>query len=406
MTVKQYFTKLDNGLVLIGEHFSWTYGATLGFFVKTGARDEESSESGVSHFLEHMLFKGTAKRSANDIDIQFANIGAKSNAFTSDESTVYYTSVLGEYVAPALDILADMMTPALREEDFNMERNVILEEIALYQDRPVFCFFDNVTSSYFKGHPCANSILGTTQSITDLRIEQMRSYFSRRYSTKNIVGVISGNFNWDEYVEACRKYTENWVTTDVVRDTSSFVREPEHKVFRRRELRQSHLLLMINGPSAQSEDRYALGLLSIILGDGIGSKLYWALVDSGLAEISQTDCDNKDGVGTISAYAATSPDNLERVATEVKKIFTDPKNFTERDLELARNKMLSSVVLRGESCMGRCMSLGSHWLYNQELHSPDKLVDRLKKVTVAQINEVADKFDFNNFSEYVLMPEL
>jgi predicted Zn-dependent peptidase len=405
MTVKRYFTTLDNGLTLLGENFSWTYGTTLGFFVKTGARDEQGSESGVSHFLEHMLFKGTEKRTASDIDFQFAAIGAKSNAFTSDESTVYYTSLLGDYVKEGLDIISDMMLPALREEDFNMERKVILEEIALYQDRPTFWFFEQINSSYFGKHPCANSILGSVQSITDLTIEQMRGYFRKRYSTKNIVGVIAGNFDWEEFVAKCQEYSSTWSNCEVHRDRAPFKGPVENKVFKRKDLKQSHLLLMTDGPSAQDEDRYALGLLGTIMGDGVGSKLYWALVDSGLAETAQADCDLKDGVGMFSAYAATTPDNLAKVLDKVKEIFRNPCDFTERDLELARNKMLSRIVLRGESTMGRFMALGSHWQYNKSLHNPEDVINKLKSIKLAELKKVAAKYDFENFAEYLLVPE-
>src|SRR5205823_9294917 len=166
---------LSNGLPVIGETSPSARSVALGFFVRTGARDETPEVSGVSHFLEHMVFKGTPRRSALDVNRDFDRIGAHYNAFTSEENTVFYAAILPEYIPQAVDILADILRPSLRQDDFDMEKNVIIEEIGMYEDQPMWSAYDRAKRAYFADHPLGNSILGTPQSVAALTREQMRS---------------------------------------------------------------------------------------------------------------------------------------------------------------------------------------------------------------------------------------
>src|SRR5947209_20604230 len=173
---------LPNGLTVIGEQNPAALSMAAGYFARTGARDEAPQVSGVSHFLEHMAFKGSARRSADDVNREFDEIGAQYNAFTSEENTVYYGAVLPEFQERSLDLLTDMMRPALRTDDFDVEKNVILEEIALYQDRPQFTVMVQARETFFDKHPLGHSVLGTPESIGALQQDQMREYFQRRYA--------------------------------------------------------------------------------------------------------------------------------------------------------------------------------------------------------------------------------
>src|SRR5438132_12791131 len=167
-----HHSTLANGLTLIGETNPAARSAALGFFVKTGSRDETSEVSGVTHFLEHMVFKGTPHRTALDVNRDFDRIRAHYNAFTSEENTVFHAAVLPEYLPQAVDILADILRPSLRGDDFDMEKNVIIEEIGMYEDQPVWSAYDHAKQTYFADHPLGNSILGTPESIRALTREQ------------------------------------------------------------------------------------------------------------------------------------------------------------------------------------------------------------------------------------------
>jgi predicted Zn-dependent peptidase len=169
----------DNGLQIIGETSPSARSVALGFFVRTGARDETKEISGVTHFLEHMVFKGTPNRTAEDVNRDFDRIGAHYNAFTSEENTVFYAAILPEYLPAAVDILADILRPSLRNEDFDMEKNVIIEEIGMYEDQPMWSAYDHAKRIYFADHPLGKSILGTAESIRALTRDQIAFVRSR-----------------------------------------------------------------------------------------------------------------------------------------------------------------------------------------------------------------------------------
>ena len=176
------------------------YSTALGFFVRTGSRDETDALAGVSHFLEHMVFKGTPSRSADDVNREFDEMGAHYNAFTNEENTVFYASVLPEHQDRAEELLADILRPSLREDDFETERQVILEEIQMYEDQPPFGADDKCRALHYGSHPLGRSVLGTVASVGGLAVEEMREYFRRRYSPGNIVLAAAGRIDFDRLV--------------------------------------------------------------------------------------------------------------------------------------------------------------------------------------------------------------
>src|ERR1051325_1024076 len=201
---------LPNGLTIVGEISSSARSAAVGFFVKTGSRDETPVESGVSHFLEHMVFKGTPHRTALQVNYDFDKIGASYNAFTSEENTVFYAAILPEYLPDAVDILADILRPSLRGDDFDMEKKVIIEEIGMYDDQPMWSAYDHAKRVYFADHPLGNSILGSVESIKALTRDQMQAYYDRRYVAPNITVVAAGNFDWQRLVSLVEKHCGGW----------------------------------------------------------------------------------------------------------------------------------------------------------------------------------------------------
>src|SRR6476620_5512804 len=185
MTFHQH--TLPNGLTILGETNPAALSVAVAFWVKTGSRDETPDVSGVSHFLEHMVFKGTERRDALAVNRDFDRVGAKHNAQTSEEDTFYHVTCLPEYLPRAFDVLSDILRPTLREDDFETEKKVIIEEIRMYLDNPMSVAYEAAKAAHFGAHPLGNSILGTVESITALRVDQMREYFASRYSPANIV---------------------------------------------------------------------------------------------------------------------------------------------------------------------------------------------------------------------------
>src|SRR5579862_8753377 len=193
---------LSNGLQIVGQPMPDFESVAVSYYVRTGSRDEQDPTiSGVSHFLEHMVFKGTKTLDWQEITLAFNKIGAELNAFTSHESTVYFARVLGEYLDRAVELLSDMMYPRLEESDFNTEKEVIINEIARSEDQPYNLALHRMMQSYFGDHPLGHDVLGSRESIRDMQVEKMRAYWNSRYAANNLILSVAGNFDWDHVVE-------------------------------------------------------------------------------------------------------------------------------------------------------------------------------------------------------------
>lgn len=404
MTPEIRLAALGNGLKLIGECNPRRQSAAIGFFVKTGSRDETPRESGISHFLEHMVFKGSATRSALEINYELGNLGAQANAFTSEENTVFYAAVLPEYFSRMQDLLSDMLQPALDSGEFETEKQVILEEIALYQDRPQFYLFEHALKDYFGSHPAGNSVLGSKESISALQSTDMREYFKRRYSAANITLVASGAFDWPSFVAAAEKLCAGWAPAAVPRDLRAYPPQDKQREFKKKNILQTHIVLLSEGSCAQDEERYAMSLLSMMIGDSNGSRFYWQLVDKGLAENAGADNDERDGTGIFVAHASAEPQRSAEVSRIMRQILSDPDNFSDDDLERAKTKLISRIVLNGELPLGRLMSLGTEWNYRQRVESLPQIIERISSVSRAEIQNALQRFPLAKLSEYRLVP--
>lgn len=396
---------LSNGLEVIAEYRPSSVSTAIGFFVKTGARDEDLKYAGVSHFLEHMVFKGTETRSALDITYQMGAIGAQANAFTSEENTVYYMAVLPEYFEDSLTLLSDMMRPSLDINEYNMEKKVILDEIALYQDRPTYVLLEKALNTFFGRHPAGNSVLGSVESITALERDQMKAYFDSRYSPSNIVLAASGNFDVNNYFDLAEKHCGFWKNEDVSRKTPELIIEPKNNILTKAGINRSHVMLISKGPSLQHPLRFEADVLTTILGDSSGSKAYWELVDSGLSDGASIESEQMDNVGVFYGYASTSPEDLEKVSDKLNKVMSDPLNFTGEDLERAITKTATRIVFQAESNMRRMMSIGMDWAYQKEYISPDEELRKIKSVTKETIKKLVDEFDMIASTKVVMIPE-
>ncbi len=384
---------LPNGLEVVAECNAEARSTALGFFVKTGARDETNDVSGVSHFLEHMVFKGTPTRSADDVNREFDEMGAHYNAFTSEEKTVYYAAVLPEYLRPAVNLLADIMRPSLREEDFNTEKKVIIEEIQMYADQPPFGADDHVRAVHFGRHPLGHSVLGTVQSITDLKVDAMRAYFQRRYSPQNISLVAAGKLDFDEFVAAAEANCGAWEPFEAGRALDQPEAHRGFECLRREAATQEYGIQLANGPSATDPDRFAAKLLATVLGDDSGSRLYWELVDPGLAENATLGHYDYQGVGLYLTYLSCDPEfaaeNFQRILDIYRR--AEAEGVTAAELEQAKNKLNSRVVLSSERPRGRLFNLGSNWMHRREYRSIKDDLDAVDAVTLEQIAAVLKK---------------
>lgn len=397
---------LPNGLVLIGEVNPPAKSAAVGYFVRTGARDETLDINGVSHFLEHMLFKGTDRLNSFQVNEAFDRRGANFNAFTSEEQTVFYASVLPEYLVDITSLWAELMRPALREDDFTVEKNVIKEEIAMYQDTPSFDVVDRCRSLHFGTHPCGYSVLGTVESIDALTAEQMRAYFARRYAPNNIIVACAGNFDWERFCAVVEEASGSWAPQEVGRRLSDFAGTKQKVRADKPTLKREHICLMHTGISAQDPRRFAAALLSVVVGDDYGSRFYWDLVDKALAEEATMHFGPMDGTGLFYCYLRCGTANAARVMGIVDDIFRDlvTRGITNEELAKAKNKVLSALVLKNELPMGRLGDLGSNWMYLGEYRSIEQDVAALKALTVDDVNTLIRDIHLDSYTQYALGP--
>jgi predicted Zn-dependent peptidase len=397
---------LSNGLALVGEVNPATKSAAVGFFVRTGARDESPQINGVSHFLEHMLFKGTERLNAFEVNEAFDSWGAQFNAFTSEEQTVFYAAVLPEHLVDVTELWAELMRPALRDEDFNIEKNVIKEEIAMYEDTPAFDVVDRCRSLHFGTHPCGLSVLGTVETIDALTAGQMREYFSNRYAPNNMVVACTGNFDWDRLVAVLEATSGRWSAQPAERLLTDFAGTKQKAEADKPNLKREHICLIHTGVSAQDPLRFAAAMLGLIIGDDYGSRFYWELVDKALVEEASMHFGPMDGTGLFYNYFCCSMENGGRVMDIVNGIFRDltEKGIVEEELTKAKNKVLSALVIKNEVPMGRLTDLGFHWMYLGEYRSIEQDVEAVKAISADQVNALIRQIDLNSYTQYVLGP--
>jgi predicted Zn-dependent peptidase len=393
-------TTLSNGLRIAAEIDSRAYSASLGYFVQAGSRNEVDAESGLSHFLEHMMFKGTDRRSAADVNRELDELGGQGNAYTSEEQTVYYATVLPKFQDRLIDLLTDMMGPALDEGEFETERQVILEEIAKYEDQPPFGAFERALEVYFGPRGLGRRVLGTSESIQSVTADRMRAYFNRRYRPENIVLAATGNVDFDSLVAAAEEKTVTWSErpTDGDPDADDAATVPEGIQLERQlaitDASQAYLVRIGHGPSSSSDDRYAARALATVLGDDGGSRLFWELIDTGRAEVATLWPQEFTDTGAWFNYMVCAPNEM----AENVKIFDDimrnvAKNGVEQEeLDQVINKAAAGCIMQSERSSSRLFSLGSRWLTHNEYVSIDDTLEKLRGLTVASVSKAAANY--------------
>jgi predicted Zn-dependent peptidase len=385
---------LANGLEIVAEIAPSAYSSAFAYFVRTGARDETAEISGVSHFLEHMVFKGSDKRSAAEVNRDLDDLTANSNAFTSEEQTVYYATTLPEDQERIVELLADMMRPVLRQDDFDTEKQVILEEIAKYDDQPPYGAHEKCMAAFFGAHPLAKSVLGTAETVSNLKRDQMLSYFQERYSPRNIVLAAAGNIDWDKLLAEAQKYCGGWAPFDAPRAKEPVVPQPAWQVIHKPLAVQEYVMQIAAAPAAEDDERYAARLLGMIIGDETGSRLFWDLVDTGLAETAAFGAHEFQRAGIYMTYLSCAPDDVAENLGRIRQILADVQaaGVTEEELRTAQNKVCAHIVLQAERPTNRMFSIGNTWIQRRQYKTVREAVANYRRVTLADIRDVLDKY--------------
>jgi predicted Zn-dependent peptidase len=391
-----YTHQLPNGLQIVGQPMPDFESVAVSYYVRTGSRDEpDPGIAGVSHFLEHMVFKGTKTLDWQEITLEFNKIGAELNAFTSHESTVYYARVLGEYLERALELLSDMMYPRLAESDFETEKEVIINEIARSEDQPYNLAFRRMMQTYFADHPLGHDVLGSRESIRDMQVDQMRKYWEQRYAANNLVLSIAGNFNWEQIVSLAEKHCATWRTGDASRHTEAYQpSQPVNEIIVDPNLKQQIMIVSMPAVDVKDPDYYAAVLGGSILGDGDGSRLFWNIHQKGLAESASAGIWAMEGTGIMMMEANSTPEEAPRVLKllqeELKSLLED--GIHEDELRRAKDKWISNMVLSSESTFSRMRSLANDWVVEGRLISVEEEIQRIEKVTTEDVMRSLKRF--------------
>jgi predicted Zn-dependent peptidase len=388
--------RLSNGLQIVAQPMPDFESVAVSYFVRTGSRDEpDPNIVGVSHFLEHMVFKGTKTLDWQQITLEFNKIGAELNAFTSHEATVYFARVLGEYLERAVELLSDMMYPRLVESDFETEKEVIINEIARSEDQPYNLAYRRMMQTYFGSHPLGHDVLGTHESIRNMHIEQMRDYWERRYAANNLILSIAGNFTWEQIVALAERYCSDWRTGDASRSVDHYEpAQPTNYIMADQKLKQQIMIIAMPAVDIQDPDYYAAVLGGSIFGDSDGSRLYWNIYQKGLAESASAGIWAMEGTGIMLMDANTTPEEAPRVLkllrAELNSLLED--GVHEDELRRAKDKWISNLVLSSESTFSRMRSLASDWVTEGRLVSLDEEVERVEKVTTDDVMRALRRF--------------
>ena len=391
-----YTHRLSNGLQILAEQMPDFESVAVAFHVRTGARDEPDPRFyGVSHFLEHMVFKGTQTRSAEEISLGFNNIGAEFNAFTSLEQTFYYARVLGEHLTPAVELLADMMRPRLDEGEFNTERGVIIEEIARSEEVPARQAYRWLMHHYFAEHPLGREVLGSRESIGAMDVEWMRQYWQQRYSANNLILALAGNFQWEQVLELAERYCSAWQSGEAGRVAKAYApAAPVTAVCTKEKLQQEQILMAFPSVGIEDTDYYPIELACMVLGDGSGSRLFWNIHQQGLAEAAVAGLMSLEGTGLVELYATTSPAHapevLRLMQAELKTL--EKEGVHEDELQRAKDKLISQIILSAEQTASRMQALPTTWISEGRLKSAADEAAEVEAVTVAQVHQALARF--------------
>jgi len=389
-----YTHQLPNGLQLLGQQIPGVNSVATVFWVYTGTRDEPQQQLGVSHFLEHMAFRRTKHFAGDQIDRAFEEMGADHNAATGPEMTFYWTRVLSENIFWSLDVLSDLLQPVLDPQDFDQERNVILEEIARYEDLPTQVLLDHFMDDFFGPHPLSGRTLGTPDTIQALTVEQMRDYWSRRYGSRNVLFAIAGDFDWDAIVDRVEQLSESWGQGETGRGLVRAPFNPAFEVYQQGQFVQEQLAVGTPSVSRGDHRYYVAAILATILGDETGSRLYWAIQQRGLAESATAQIMEFDDNGVMLIHLATEPrlaaEALDVARREMERL--QSFDVTPDELDRAKAKLESSVIIGGESTNERVMGLIRSWLAERRLETLEQIKAKIDAVSLDDLRHLLEEF--------------
>ena len=387
---------LPNGIRIISEKMDHVRSVSLGIWIGTGSRMETPEENGISHFIEHMVFKGTKNRSAEDIARSVDSIGGGLDAFTAKEMVSYNTKVLDEHLPLAFDVLADLvLNPLFRESDIAKEKGVILEELKMEVDNPEYLLHEIFSSNFWKDHPIGKPILGTKETVQRFHQEMLHKYYKRIYSPSNILITAAGNLDQERLVElAMRSFEGLRANGSLARDSAPV---PHARlVFRNKtSLEQTHLYMGVPSYPLPHEARFGCYVLNTVLGGGMSSRLFQNIRErQGLAYAVYSELSMYRDTGCLAIYAGTSIETARQVVDSIVKEFRILKEelVPEEELRRAKDHLKGSFMLGLESTSSRMVNLARQEMYFKRFFTLDEMLESIENVSAREVQKIAREF--------------
>jgi predicted Zn-dependent peptidase len=383
---------LDNGLRIVIERMENVRSAAAGFLARTGARDETPEKAGVSHFLEHMCFKGTHKRDWQEVSVVFDELGSIYNAFTSEDRTFYYGWVPKGSIEQQIELLADMMRPSLPDEEFKTEKNVILEEIAMSKDSIDHVAFDFLLERVFEGHPLSWPILGYDSTVGDLTRDDLDAYRRRRYTPDHMMLVVAGNVDPGEIIGMANRLCGGWESSgqEFEREVPAVRSGVASRVVDR--FTQQLVALCYPAPGGCDPLHETAEAAMSILG-GSNSRFFWNIMQKGISSRAGAYRMDLADCGLTLLFGQTDPDSIEKLAdamrAEAKKICNEP--VEEKEVQRVKNRRRTSLAVEGESPYHRLVQIMDDMDYRGEPRTVDERLAAVEAVSVASISEFFEK---------------
>ena len=388
---------LDNGVRVVLERMSSLKSIAIGVWTNVGSRHEAISESGYSHFIEHMMFKGTKRRTATQISNEIDALGGEMNAFTTHEATAFYVKVLDQHVGHALDLLSDLFHQSrFSRTEIQKEKQVILEEIRMVKDDPEDLVHELHAKDVLGTHPLGRPILGDPETMTKLQRRDLLRYLQAKYHPEKTVISIAGNFKIEELLAQLQTHFGEWSRANSPRSSEALMPWPENarqktRVYRKK-LEQVHLCMGLKGLPIGHPDRYIANVLNSILGGGVSSRLFQQLREKrGLAYTIYSHLSSFSDGGMVTVYAATRPNEVESVirlvSAEVKKLCR--KGVTQDELDRTKTQLKGNLMLGLEGTYGRMNKLAKNELFQGRYVSLQEMVREIDRISVEGLNQLS-----------------
>lgn len=401
---------LTNGMPVVMETVKNMRSVVIGIWVKVGSRYEPPEKNGISHFLEHMFFKGTKKRSAKDIAIEIDSLGGELNAFTSRETTTFYIKVLDEYLERGLELLSDIfLNSTFPEEDIEKEKKIIKEEIKMIEDTPDDYIHDLSNRTIWGDSDLGQSVLGKRETIRSFAKEDLLSHIRKYYGTRDTIAACAGNFEHEQLISTLNKHFVH-LRKGSEPDKCS---PPEYKsriaVFGK-QLSEAHLVLALKGIPQASRERYTLFTLNTIFGSGVSSRLFQEIREKrGLAYSIYSYVSSYLDTGMWGVYAGVSRKKVQEVIELIlREIHSLKDTVTERELQRAKNQLKGNIVLGLESTSSRMNNIARQEIYYGGYFSPEEVMKEIDSITLQQVKELAEKIilkEYFSLTIYGPVPE-